>query len=77
MATLAGEEQVQQWMAGMMTPEMAKEQAAQLAWRLTPDGHATWAAFGFACDAIFLLFFAVAGGALGARIMARTRRPGV
>jgi hypothetical protein len=73
--TLAGEEQIQQWMAGMMTPEMAKEQAAQLAWRLTPEGHATWAAVGSAGDAVFLLFFAVAGGALGARIMARTRRP--
>jgi hypothetical protein len=62
----------------MSTPEMAHAQSAKAqAWMLSPGGHAGWAAFGFACDALFLLFFAVAGGALGARIMARTRRPQV
>ena len=77
-AMLASQEMTQQWMAGMMTPEMAQAQTAKAqAWMLSPEGHAGWAAFGFACDAMFLLFFAVAGGALGARIMARTRRPEV
>jgi hypothetical protein len=76
-ALLASQEMTQQWMSGMMTPELAKEQAAQLAWTLSPEGHASSAAFGFAFYAVFLLIFAVAGGALGARIMARTRRPEV
>ena len=77
-ALVASQELTQQWMAGMSTPEMAHAQSAKAqAWMLSPGGHAGWAAFGFACDALFLLFFAVAGGALGARIMARTRRPQV
>jgi hypothetical protein len=77
-ALLTSQEMTQQWMAGMMTPELAQAQSAKAqAWMLSPEGHAGWAAFGFACDTVFLLFFAVAGGALGARIMARTRRPEV
>jgi len=71
---LATQEQMQQLMAGMMTPELAKEQAAHWVWTLSPEGHASTAAFQFALNGVFLLFFAVAGGALGARIMARTRR---
>jgi hypothetical protein len=75
-ALLASQAMTQQWMAGMTNPDMAQAQTAKAqAWMLSPGGHAGWAAFGFACDAVFLLFIAVAGGALGARIMARTRRP--
>jgi hypothetical protein len=60
----------------MTTPEIAQAQMAKsLAIALSPDGHAGWAAAGFAGDAVFLLVFAVAGGALGARIIARARRP--
>jgi hypothetical protein len=44
---------------------------------LTPEGHAGWEAFGFASNSIFLLMFASAGGALGARMLARNRRPEV
>jgi hypothetical protein len=76
-AMLASEAMTQQWMAGMMNPEMAKQQASQAAWMLSPEGHASWAAFGYAFYAMFLLIFAIAGGAVGARIMARTRRPEV
>jgi hypothetical protein len=77
-ALLASQELTQQWMAGMTTPEMAQAQSAKAqAWMLSPGGHAGWAAFGFACDAAFLLFFAVAGGTLGAWYLARTRRPQV
>jgi hypothetical protein len=77
-ALVASQAMTQQWMAGMTTPELALAQSAKAqAWMLSPEGHAGWAAFGFACDAAFLLFFAVAGGALGARIMARTKRPEV
>jgi hypothetical protein len=75
-ALLASQAMTQQWMAGMTTPEIAQAQMAKsLAIALSPDGHAGWAAAGFAGDAVFLLVFAVAGGALGARIIARARRP--
>jgi len=43
-------------------------------WLLSPEGHAGVWAWGFALNSTLLLFFAVAGGALGARILARTRR---
>jgi hypothetical protein len=77
-ALLESQEMTQQWMAGMLTPDVAQAQTAKAqALLLSPEGHAGWAAFGFACDAAFLLFFAVAGGALGARIMAQMRRPQV
>jgi hypothetical protein len=44
---------------------------------LSPEGHAGIEAFGFAANAFFLLFFAAAGGALGARLLARSRQPEV
>jgi hypothetical protein len=46
-------------------------------WLSSPEGHAGIWAWGFAFNSALLLFFAVAGGALGARILARTRRPEV
>ncbi|MGA2847746.1 MAG: hypothetical protein ABSE46_02030 [Terracidiphilus sp.] len=56
----------------------AQPQWAQLqAWLASPEGHAGMWAWGFAFNSAFLLFFAIAGGALGARILARTRRPEV
>jgi hypothetical protein len=76
-AMIASQELTQQWMAGMMTPEAQAQSAKAQTWMLSPEGHASWAAIGLACDALFLLFFAVAGGALGARILARTKRPEV
>jgi hypothetical protein len=47
------------------------------AWMLSPWGHAGIETFSFAGNSIFLLFFAAAGGALGARLLARSRRPEV
>jgi hypothetical protein len=77
-AVLAGQAQTQQLLAQMTTPEIAQAQAASSqTLALSPQGHAGSMAVGFAGDALFLLFFAVAGGALGARIMARARRPEV
>lgn len=56
----------------------AQPQWAQLqTWLISPEGHAGMWAWGFAFNSAFLLFFAIAGGALGARILARTRRPEV
>ena len=64
-----------------MTAQMGLGDAAQMqaqkAWMLSPWGHAGFVAFGFAFNSVFLLLFAVAGGALGARLLARTRRPEV
>jgi hypothetical protein len=63
---------------GMAPADAAQAQASRaqlLAWMLSPEGHAGLQAFGFATSALFLLFFAAAGGALGARLLARTRRP--
>jgi hypothetical protein len=44
---------------------------------MSPEGHAGIEAFGFASKSAFLLFFAVAGGVLGARLLAPRRRPEV
>lgn len=44
---------------------------------LSPEGHAGIWAGSIAVSSLFLLLFAVAGGTLGARLLARTRRPEV
>jgi hypothetical protein len=53
----------------------AAQMEAQKTWMLSPEGHAGIEAFGFAGNSLFLLIFAVGGGAMGARWLARTRRP--
>jgi len=45
------------------------------AWMESPWGHAGIETFGFAINGLLLVFFAVGGGALGARMTARMRRP--
>jgi hypothetical protein len=75
-----GQQMAQQWTAGMGPTDATQAQAAQTqiqAFMLSPEGHAGIEAFGFASNAVFLLFFAVAGGALGARFMGRMRLPEV
>ena len=70
----------QQWTSGMGTAEATEALAAQAqiqAFMLSPEGHAGIEAFGFAFNSVFLILFAVAGGALGARMQARARRPEV
>lgn len=42
---------------------------------LSPEGHAGFAATYLAIGNLFLILFAVAGGALGARMLARSKRP--
>jgi hypothetical protein len=67
----------QQLTSGMSTADAAQMQAARAqiqALMLSPWGHAGFVAFGFAFNALLLLLFAVAGGALGARLLARKRR---
>jgi hypothetical protein len=71
------QDRAQQSIAGMAPADAAQVQAQFLqiqAWMLSPDGHAAIWAFGFAFNSALLLFFAVGGGALGARLAARTRR---
>jgi hypothetical protein len=64
-----------------LTMQMGLGDAAQLqaqkAWMLTPWGQAGGITFNLIISALFLILFAVTGGALGARLMARTRRPEV
>ncbi len=68
-------QQMTQQLASQMGVGDAAQAQAQKAWMLSPEGHAGIEAFGFASNALFLLFFAAAGGALGARLLARSRRP--
>jgi len=44
---------------------------------LSPWGHAGIEGLRIASNCLFLLFFAAGGGALGARLMVRNRRPEV
>jgi len=67
----------QQWSSGLEAADVAKLQANQAgihAMMLSPEGHAGWEVLGLASGAAVLLLFAVAGGALGARMQARTSR---
>ena len=76
----AVQERVRQSVAGLSAPDAAQlqSQLAQLqSWMLSPEGHAGIWACGFAFNSVFLLFFAIAGGALGARWLGRTRQPEV
>jgi hypothetical protein len=43
----------------------------------SPEGHAAIWTFSIAFNCAFLVLFAVAGGALGARMLARRRQPEV
>lgn len=73
-----GQQMAEQVTAGMNAADAAQAQAARAqfqAWMLSPEGHAGMEAFRMATSSLFLLCFAAAGGALGARLMARSRRP--
>jgi len=70
----------QQWTAGMASADAAQAQSARTQiqnFMLSPEGHAGFEAFGFAINGVFLLFFAAGGGAFGARMLIRNRRPEV
>jgi RNA polymerase subunit RPABC4/transcription elongation factor Spt4 len=70
----------QQWTAGIASADAAQAQAARTQiqnFMLSPEGHAGFEAFGFAINGVFLLFFAAGGGAFGARMLIRNRRPEV
>jgi hypothetical protein len=75
-----GQQMAEQLTAGMSQADASQAQAARAqfqAWMLSPEGHAGMEAFRFIIGATFLLFFAAAGGALGARWLIRARKPEV
>ncbi|MDR3737474.1 MAG: zinc ribbon domain-containing protein [Terracidiphilus sp.] len=66
-----------QWQSGLSGADanQAKDLRTQIeSWMKSPWGHAGIESFGFALNALMLVLFAAAGGALGARITARMRR---
>lgn len=70
----ASNQLTQQFAAQMGVLDQAQLQA-QKNLMLSPEGHAGIETFGMASNAVFLLLFAAAGGAIGARWLARSRRP--
>ena len=63
---------------GMTAPDAAQVKSSLTsieAFLGSPEGHAGIWAFSLLCNSMFLVLFAVAGGALGARLVARNRRP--
>ncbi|HEY1254188.1 MAG TPA: hypothetical protein VGF01_05365 [Terracidiphilus sp.] len=62
-----------------LTLQMGFSDAAQLqsqkAFMLSPEGHAGFTAISLVFNWLFLTLFAVVGGALGARMMGRSRQP--
>lgn len=69
---------MQQSIAQMQPADAGRAQmmwAHLQAWMLSPWGRAGIWTLAFCVNSVFLLFFAAGGGALGARLSARTRRP--
>lgn len=69
------EEFSQQTLKQMSVPTDPVKTEAQRNWMLSPEGHAGFQTFGLLLDCGLLVLFAVAGGAIAARITARRRRP--
>jgi hypothetical protein len=70
----ASNQLTQQFAAQMGVTDTAQLQA-QKGLMLSPEGHAGIEAFGMATNSLFLLLFAAAGGAIGGRLLTRSRRP--
>lgn len=74
------QQMTQEWASGLEPSDASEAQTlrAQVqAWMMSPWGHAGVEVFSLAFNAVFLVFFAAGGGALGARLLARTRRTSV
>jgi hypothetical protein len=77
---LMGQQMAEQLTSGMTSADAVQAQAIRAqfqAWMLSPEGHAGMEVFQFVVNVFFLLFFAAAGGALGARLLARVPKPEV
>jgi hypothetical protein len=71
---------MQQQITQMQPAEAARTQTTMAhveAWLLSPWGRAGFWTLAFSINSVFLLFFAAGGGALGAWLSARMRRPEV
>jgi anti-sigma factor RsiW len=71
---------IQQWSSWMTAEDVAKLQANQAgihAMMLTPEGQAGNVTLDLIFSSVFLLLFAAAGGALGARLSTHVPRPEV
>lgn len=62
---------------GASTDEIQASMAPQRNLMLSPEGHAGFQTAGLAWSCLLMVLFAVAGGALGARTLGKTRRPNV
>jgi hypothetical protein len=74
------QQMAQQSLAGMAPADAAQSQSTFNKMQvviLSPEGHAGMWAASLAVVSIFLLIFAAAGGALGARMLGRSRQPEV
>jgi hypothetical protein len=72
------QQMTKQWAVELEPSDAAQAQTLRTqvqSWMLSPWGHAGIEVFSLAFNAVFLLFFAAGGGALGARVLARARRP--
>lgn len=69
------DQQTHQWEAQMSVPDNASQWNAQRALMLSPEGHAGFVVTGLVWYSALLVLVAVAGGAISARMIARTRRP--
>jgi hypothetical protein len=76
-ARVEASNQLTQQFAAQMGVTDATQLQSQKSLMLSPEGHAGIEAFGMATNSLFLLLFAAAGGAMGARLLARSRRPEV
>jgi hypothetical protein len=61
--------------AQMSVPYNAAQAEAQRRWMLSPEGQAGFQTVGLAWYCSLLTLFAVAGGAISARVVSRRRRP--
>jgi hypothetical protein len=71
------QQMTKQWAVELEPSDAAQAQSLRTqvqAWMLSPWGHAGIEVFSLAFNALFLLFFAAGGGALGARVLGRARR---
>jgi len=65
----------QQWQAMSPDPQTSATLKAVANWLRSPEAQAGWILFVIALLAVAMMGFAVVGGAVGARLLARTRRP--
>jgi len=74
-AVIEMDKQTQRIEAQMSVPHNAAQAEAQRRWMLSPEGEAGFQTMGLAWYCSLLTLFAVAGGAISARMVGRRRRP--